>query len=81
MKAPFDYEKLNSLMERDGIDLLLASTKDNVRYLTGGYLFFFFAYKDAIGVSRYLPMLGCPKGSPDNAFYIGGELALIFTPG
>ncbi|MFP6890111.1 MAG: Xaa-Pro peptidase family protein [Nitrospinota bacterium] len=74
MKLPFDHEKLNALMENDGVDLLLASTKDNVRYLTGGYIFFFFAHKDAIGVSRYLPMLGYPKGDPGKAFYIGNAM-------
>jgi len=61
-------------MENDGIDLLLASSKDNVRYLTGGYIFFFFAHKDAIGISRYLPMLGYPKDGPEKAFYIGNAM-------
>ncbi len=74
MKLPFDHEKLNALMEKSGVNLLLASTKDNIRYLTGGYLFFFFAHKDAIGVSRYLPMLGYPKGGPEKAFYIGNAM-------
>jgi Xaa-Pro aminopeptidase len=74
MDIPFDHEKLNTLMENDGVDLLLSSTKDNVRYLTGGFIFFFFAHKDAIGVSRYLPILGYPKGEPDKAFYIGNAM-------
>lgn len=74
MEIPFDHEKLNALMENDGVDLLLSSTKDNVRYLTGGFVFFFFAHKDAIGVSRYLPMLGYPKGDPGKAFYIGNAM-------
>ena len=74
MEIPFDHKKLNALMENDGVDLLLSSTKDNVRYLTGGFVFFFFAHKDAIGVSRYLPMLSYPKGDPGKAFYIGNAM-------
>jgi Xaa-Pro aminopeptidase len=38
MDPPFDAAKLNTLMERAGADLLLASTKDNIRYFLGGYL-------------------------------------------
>ena len=74
MDLPFDHKKMTALMESAGVDLVLASTKDNVRYLTGGYLFFFFAHKDAIGVSRYLPMLGYPKSGPEKAFYIGSAM-------
>ncbi|MBI3128915.1 MAG: aminopeptidase P family protein [Candidatus Tectomicrobia bacterium] len=61
-------------MEKEGVDLLLASSKDNVAYLLGGYRFFFFAHKDAIGVSRYLPLLGYRRGSPEKAFYLGNSM-------
>ncbi len=74
MKPPFDPAKLNALMEQVGADLLLATTKDNIRYLLGGYLFFFFAHKDAIGVSRYLPMLGLPRGQIEKSFYLGNVM-------
>lgn len=58
-------------MDRAGVDLVLATTKHNVQYLLGGYRFFFFAQMDAIGLSRYIPMVGYPRGSPESAFYIG----------
>jgi len=40
-----------------GIDVLVVTSKHNIQYLFGGYRFFFFDYMDAIGVSRYLPIL------------------------
>jgi Xaa-Pro aminopeptidase len=45
-----------------------------VQYLLGGYRFFFFDYMDAIGVSRYLPVVVYQKGRPDNSAYIGCHL-------
>ncbi|MDA0999483.1 MAG: Xaa-Pro peptidase family protein [bacterium] len=74
MKLPFDNEKLDALMDKAGVDVILPTSKENIQYLLGGYKFFFFAHKDAIGVSRYLPMLGYPKGAPDKAFYIGNAM-------
>ena len=71
MNLPFDDNKLSALMEDEGADVVLASSKENVQYLLGGYKFFFFAHKDAIGVSRYQPLVGLPKGASDKAFYIG----------
>ena len=71
MNLPFDDNKLSALMEDQGADVVLATSKENVQYLLGGYKFFFFAHKDAIGVSRYQPIVGLPKGTPDKAFYIG----------
>jgi hypothetical protein len=40
----------------------------------GGYRFFFFDYADAIGLSRYLPLLVYPKGRPDQSFYAGSRM-------
>jgi Xaa-Pro aminopeptidase len=74
MDLPFDASHLDTLMDDAGIDLLLATDKDTVQYLTGGYRFFFFAHKDAIGISRYLPVLGYLKGRPESAFYFGHGL-------
>ena len=74
MNLPFDANKLDALMEKEGADVLLASSKENVQYLLGGYKFFFFAHKDAIGVSRYLPILGYPRGAAEEAFYIGNVM-------
>jgi Xaa-Pro aminopeptidase len=71
MNLPFDAEKLDNLMETAGIDLILATDKDTVQHLTGGFRFFFMAHKDAIGISRYLPVLGYRRSNPEQSFYIG----------
>ncbi len=42
-----------------------------MEYLLGGYRFFFFEYTDAVGVSRYLPVVVYQRGRPDNTAYIG----------
>jgi Xaa-Pro aminopeptidase len=72
--APFDTARLDTLLEDEGIDVLVATSKHNVQYLLGGYRFFFFDYMDAIGVSRYLPVVVYQKGHPDNSAYIGCHL-------
>ena len=72
--APFDTARLDTLLEDEGIDVLVATSKHNVQYLLGGYRFFFFDYMDAIGVSRYLPVVVYQKGRPDNSAYIGCHL-------
>jgi len=72
--APFDTARLDALLEDEGIDVLVATSKHNVQYLLGGYRFFFFDYMDAIGVSRYLPIVVYQKGRPDNSAYIGYTL-------
>jgi Xaa-Pro aminopeptidase len=69
--APFDTARLDALLDDEGIDVLVATSKHNVQYLLGGYRFFFFDYMDAIGVSRYLPVVVYQKGRPDNSAYIG----------
>jgi Xaa-Pro aminopeptidase len=72
--APFDTARLDALLEDAGIDVLIATSKHNVQYLLGGYRFFFFDYMDAVGVSRYLPVVVYQKGRPDNSAYIGCQL-------
>jgi Xaa-Pro aminopeptidase len=68
---PFDSSKLDDLMEEAGLDVVLVTSKHNIQYLLGGYRYFFCDYSDAIGVSRYLPILIYPRGRPDEASYIG----------
>jgi len=69
--APFDTARLDALLDDEGIDVLVATSKHNVQYLLGGYRSFFFDYMDAIGVSRYLPVVVYQKGRPDDSAYIG----------
>jgi Xaa-Pro aminopeptidase len=71
---PFDTSRLDRLMDDAGIDVLLATSKHNVHYLLGGHRAFFFDYMDAMGVSRYLPVVLYPKGAPDKAAYFGHRL-------
>ena len=44
------------------------------QYLLGGYKFIFFSAMDAIGHSRYLPVLIYEKGRPEHAAYIGNRM-------
>src|SRR5215510_7511758 len=74
LAVPFDHEKLDRLMDAAGIDVLIATSKHNVQYLLGGYKFIFFAAMDAIGHSRYLPVVVYEKGRPDHAAYVGNRM-------
>jgi Xaa-Pro aminopeptidase len=71
---PFDTGLLDRLMDAAGIDVLLASSKHNVQYLLGDYRFFFFDYMDAVGKSRYLPIVIYPRGTPAKAGYVGNRM-------
>src|SRR5437016_2981870 len=71
---PFDTDRLDRLMEEAGIDVLLATSKHNVQYLLGGHRAFFFDYMDAMGLSRYLPIVIYLKGAPEKAAFIGHRL-------
>src|SRR5580693_6165592 len=68
---PFDSARLDSLLDEAGLDAVVISSKHNIQYLFGGYRFFFFDHFDAIGVSRYLPLLVYVKGRPEQSTYIG----------
>ena len=71
---PFDHTLLDRLMDDAGIDVILATSKHNVQYLLGGHRALFFDYMDAIGVSRYLPVVVYPKGAPAKAAFFGHRL-------
>jgi Xaa-Pro dipeptidase len=72
--VPFDQALVDRIMDEAGLDVLLASSKHNVQYLLGGYRFIFFAAMDAIGHSRYLPVLIYEKGAPQHAGYVGNRM-------
>lgn len=74
MKPPFDTDRLDLLMEEAGVDVLLASSKHNTQYLLGGYKFIFFSAMDAIGHSRYLPIVIYEKGKPANAAFVANKM-------
>jgi Xaa-Pro aminopeptidase len=71
---PFDADRLDRLMDEAGIDLLCASSKHNVQYLLGGHRAFFFESMDAMGLSRYLPVLLYPKGASHKAGFFGHRM-------
>lgn len=68
--VPFDAGKLSRLMEQSGLDLLLACSRHNVRYLTGGYYYHFHARAARMAQSRYLSFVGVPRASVPEAFYV-----------
>ena len=71
---PFDADRLDRLMDDAGIDVLVATSKHNVQYLLGGHRAFFFESMDAMGLSRYLPVLVYPKGGRQKAAYFGHRM-------
>jgi Xaa-Pro aminopeptidase len=81
--VPFDATKLNRLMEEAGLQLVLACTRHNVRYLAGGYYYHFLARMPRFGRSQYLPFVGLPRGRFEEAFYVGrvDERSQIETEG
>ena len=71
---PYSFAKLDDLMEKAGIDVLLVTSKHNAQYLLGGYRFIFFSAMDAIGHSRYLPVIAYVKGAPDQTAYVANKM-------
>jgi Xaa-Pro aminopeptidase len=71
---PFDAARLDKLMDEAGMDVLVATSKHNVQYLLGGHRAFFFDTMDAMGLTRYLPVLVYAKGAPEKAAYFGHRL-------
>ncbi len=70
MKIPFDAAKLDRLMAEADLGLVLAHTRHNVRYLTGGYYYHFHANSTRMGRSQYLSFVGIPRGRAQEAFYV-----------
>ena len=69
-----DLDRIDALMEAAGLDALVVTSKHNVQYLLGGYRFIFFQAMDAIGHSRYLPVVVHRRGRADQAAYIGNRM-------
>lgn len=68
---PFDVERLERELAAAGIDVLLVTSRHNVRYLTGGYYLPTFLRLEPIGLSRYSPMLVIPRHNVRQSFYVG----------
>jgi len=72
--APFDTARLDRLMDEAGLDVLLVTSKHNVQYLLGGHRAFFFESMDAMGLSRYLPVVVYRKGAPQQSGFFGHRM-------
>ncbi len=71
---PFDAAHADRLMEARGIDALLVSSRHNAAWLLGGHRFFFFQSMEAIGHSRYLPLVLYPRARPGQAAYVASAM-------
>jgi len=69
--VPFDGEKLSQLMEQAGLDAIVATSRHNIRYLSGGYVDHFHARVTRAGSGQYVAAVGIPRGRYDRAFYVG----------
>lgn len=71
---PYSFSHLDDLMEAAGLDVLMITSKHNVKYLLGGHQFIFFSAMDAIGHSRYLPIMLYFKGAPNKTGYVANVM-------
>ena len=70
----YSFDQLDDLMDKAGLDVMLISSKHNVQYLLGDYRFMFFSAMDAIGHSRYLPIVVYLHGAKDKTAYIANKM-------
>jgi Xaa-Pro dipeptidase len=82
-RVSFDPQRLFELMREAEVDLLLASTRHNVRYLTGGYYYPLYMWDAHTRGSQYLSFIAIPRGSLADALFIGrpGESEVIEEAG
>ena len=71
MKPPFDSARLFALMEEAEVDLLLASTRHNIRYLTGGYYYPLYMWDPHARRTQYLCFACIPRHSLADSFFVG----------
>ena len=74
---PFDGERLTRSMRARNVDVVLATSRHNVRYLTGGYYLSFYARASRFGAGQYLSVVGIPAQRPAAAFYVGRQDAIL----
>lgn len=72
--APFDSRHLDAILDDAGIDAIVVTSRHNIQYLLGGYRFFFFETMEAIGTTRYLPVLVYRKGHVEQTAYVGCDI-------
>jgi Xaa-Pro dipeptidase len=69
--ASFDAQRLFARMKQAGVEVLLASTRHNVRYLTGGYFYPLYVWDAHTRGTQYLPFLVIPADRLEEAFLVG----------
>ncbi len=69
--ASFDTERLFALMHRADAQVLLASTRHNGRYLTGGYYYPLYAWDAHTRGTQYLSFVVIPLDKLEDAFLVG----------
>jgi Xaa-Pro dipeptidase len=79
----FDRARLAALMGGRGLDLLLATTRHNVRYLTGGYCYPLYLWDAHTRGSQYLPFFVIPRDASAPTAFIGrpGEREVLEEAG
>ncbi len=70
----YTFAQLDAMMEAEGLDAFVATSKHAVRWFTGGHQFIFFAAMDGIGQSRYLPAFVYLRGDADQTGYFGNRM-------
>jgi len=69
--AAFDRARLAALMGERGLDLLLVTSRHNVRYLTGGYCYPLYQWDAHTRGSQYLPFFAIPRDASAPTAFIG----------
>ncbi len=67
----FDPDRLFALMERFDVGLLLASSRHNVRYLTGGYYYPLYAWDGNTKRTQHLCFVAIPLNRIEQSFFVG----------
>lgn len=71
---PFDAARLDALLAEQDVDAVVTTSRQAAQYMLGGYAFPFFDHRDAIGLSRYLPVVVYVRGRPDLTAYVAHRL-------
>jgi Xaa-Pro aminopeptidase len=79
----FDPQRLFDLMHEARADVLLASTRHNIRYLAGGYYYPLYMWDAHTRGTQYLSFLVIPRDSLADSLFIGrpGEREVIEEAG
>jgi Xaa-Pro aminopeptidase len=73
MKVPFDQARLDEILARERVDVVIATSRHNVRYLLGSYSSFH-RHFDAIGIDRYQPAVVYRRGAPEQTLAVGAPI-------